>query len=136
MLIDAPKEVELTPSERCFYVAKELLAVVSEIDDIYAELSETITTCEQKTQDLLHEIEFSNFNASEGCGLAKKIKAIRHERREAKNQRESIAHFKQFADNHKNMPVTLAKLLASMKQTKQIQEKRVYVPRCPDGEED
>jgi hypothetical protein len=129
MLIDAPKELELKPSERCFYVVKELLALTSEIDDIHAALNDTITLCDQKTQDVLHEMEFNPFSASEGYAFAKQLQAIRKERRDAKNQKEYIVHFKKFADDHKNLPVVLSRMLHSMKQVRQTQEARTYTPK-------
>ena len=113
-------------------MVKELLALVSEIDDIHTELLDEITACDQKTQDVLHEIELTSFSASGGDGFDRRIKAIRQARREAKNQRELIAQFKKFSDDHKNLPVLLARILQSMKQVKQTQEARVYTPKAAD----
>lgn len=132
MFVDVPKEVELSHADRAFAVVKEMLALASEIDEIHAALTDDITVADRQTQDILHEIEFGNFNAVEGYHLAKKIQQVRQSRREAKNQREAIAYFKKFADDHKNTPVLLAKILQQMKQVKQNQETRVYTPRTQD----
>lgn len=53
-------------------------------------LEQQLSESDQEILDLLHYIEFYDFNACEGYKLAKKLKNIRLKRRNAKNQLEAI----------------------------------------------
>lgn len=64
-------------------------------------------------QDILHTIENDNFNASDGYKLAKKIKNLRGERRQVKNQLELINEFQNNSNkliNNNNRKILISNL--------------------------
>jgi hypothetical protein len=81
------------------------------------------------TQDLLHEIELSNFNSVEGYKLSKRLKDIRNRRRVVKNNLEILQLFKDFSDKNKSTPIILFKLVTAMKTLREEQSERIYHPR-------
>ena len=74
-----------------------LLSAINQINQYEEqgeELSSKLSELDIKTQDILHYIENENFNASQGCILAKKIKELRIERRIIKNKLQLLNLFR------------------------------------------
>lgn len=65
---------------------RQLLDIYDSIVTEYESLKQQHSEIEALQQDLLHEIENTNFNACEGYMLAKRIKDVRATRREIKNE--------------------------------------------------
>jgi hypothetical protein len=97
-------------------------SVFKEYDRIYNKVNEL----DYATQDVLHTIENSKFDASTGYRLARKIKDIRNERRVLKNEIETldiiIPLIKSMKDKTKNVRTMLDEKITS-------QHNWVYKPR-------
>lgn len=115
--------------EELIKTIKAFAEILNDIDNVWSELHEKLKQYELESNDLLHEIELTNFNACEGYILAKKLKEVRQRRREVKNKQEILQYVKDFAANNKNLIITLYKLAKSMEEKLDIQQNRVYVPR-------
>lgn len=122
--------------QTCKY-AVELKQLFNEISDEYNRLYLEIGKCDLKQQDLLHEIENCNFNASQGYRLAKELKEIREKRREVKNDFTIIEMIKKDFVNRYNQQ--LSKVLDSVMQKNnkldQLTEDKVYINRINDDGE-
>jgi hypothetical protein len=119
-------------SARIYMAIKEFKYIIEQLEQYNDEIFGTITQCDRKTQDILHEIEFHKFNACGGYTLAKRIKETREIRRSARNEKEIIQYFKKFSDENKNLTIKLSNILCSMKQMKKRQEDRVYTPKIQE----
>lgn len=84
---------------------------------------------EGEIQDILHEIEFTKFDACRGYQLSKQIQEARQRRRYMKEQLEALKPLKDFLDNNKQLKISLFKVLSSMEKTVEHQRNRMYTPR-------
>jgi len=65
---------------------KELVGAVEEVESRFRVLCEAESQVDKEITDLLHLIEFENFNAAEGYCLSQQLKEARQRRREIKNE--------------------------------------------------
>jgi hypothetical protein len=77
-------------------------------------------------QDVLHKIEFDNFNAAEGYCLAKQIKDIRNDRRIYKNELETLQSLKMQLSPVMN---TVKEVKNNIIKLEKKQKERIYKPR-------
>lgn len=70
--------------------ADELRKAMKLVPEQIKRLEKEINICDQETQDLLHLIEFSSFNASEGYYLCKDLQITRQKRRQCKDELEGL----------------------------------------------
>lgn len=87
------------------------------------------TEADQKTQDILHTLEFDSRGYHDGAKLAREMAAIRQARRAAKNaiaQRQPIMDWK--AQNDRAIH-SLEKLLGEVRRAERSTEGRTYSPR-------
>lgn len=98
------------------------------------EIKETIRRCEGRQQDILHEFEFSILSRKQRDILAKELKDIRVERRNAKNILELLEPFSQQAKTKSSLCSMLASVANRVREVKKEQEERVYGPRDKNGE--
>jgi hypothetical protein len=113
---------------------QNFVSLITSIEDEWKLLADNINKTELEIIDIEHEIELSNFNAQKGYMLAKEIQTVRRERRTWKNYREIMGPLKQFADAHKQLEITMWKVLKGMREAKQTQQARVYTPRVRKDE--
>jgi hypothetical protein len=106
--------------------------------NIYKSIEEDINTYDielRKTegylQDIMHIIENENFNASEGYKLSKMIKDARIERRDLKNEIETLNILKKtyIQMSKKQLNKTSESIKEKDKQLGELKEKKIYVPR-------
>ena len=69
---------------------KELFNYATKLDKEYKELSHKESQIDCTINDILHYIEFNNFNACQGYKLANMLKQYRIERREIKCEKQQI----------------------------------------------
>ena len=98
------------------------------------EIKETIRRCEGRQQDILHEFEFSILSRKQRDILAKELKDIRIERRNAKNILELLEPFSQQAKTKSSLCSMLASVANRVREVKKEQEERVYGARDKNGE--
>lgn len=97
------------------------------------ELKETIRRLEGRQQDILHEFEFSVLSRKQRDILAKELKDVRIERRNAKNILELIEPFSQQTKTKSSLASSLTAVANRVRDVKKEQEERVYGPRDKDG---
>jgi hypothetical protein len=106
--------------------------------NIYKNIEEDLNTYDielRKTegylQDVMHIIENENFNASEGYKLSKMIKDARIQRRDLKNEIETLNILKKtyIQMSKKQLSKTSENIQEKDKQLAELKEKTVYVPR-------
>lgn len=93
-------------------------------------ICDEIRKADQETQDILHEIELTRFNAYEGYELTKKLQEVRQRRRRLKNEKEALKDIKEFYDNNKKLEIDLFKVLSKTRSNISYMENRVYVPKA------
>ena len=97
------------------------------------ELKENIRRLEGRQQDILHEFEFSVLSRKQRDILAKELKDVRIERRNAKNILELIEPFSQQTKTRSALASSLTAVANRVREVKKEQEERVYGPRGKDG---
>jgi hypothetical protein len=108
----------------------EFARLLDSLDAIWSELTDQLSKADLEQQDLLHYLENTRFNASEGYRIAKEIAIVRERRRKVKDFGELIHSFRDtFYCNNKNLPIALFRSLTKLKQLRETQESRVYMPR-------
>lgn len=89
-----------------------------------------------KQQDLLHRLEWSNFNASEGFKLARELKDIRVERRRCYNENEVLKPLYDYLSGKGKMKEQLDKIVGECRQAERRIESKKYTPRYSDNDFD
>lgn len=79
----------------------KIRSLVSQINNETEILKKELKKVENVQLDLLHKIEGTNFNASEGYALAYSLKITRNKRREIKNM---LANLEIIEELNKNIP--------------------------------
>jgi sulfur relay (sulfurtransferase) DsrC/TusE family protein len=101
------------------------------INKEHKELLEDIEQMQLEQEDLLHEIELSNLNASEIAKVMKRLKELRKNRRIFKNDLEVLNLVKNFTDKYNNKFITneIVMLIKEINKKREQQENRKYKPR-------
>ena len=94
-----------------------------------AVLKGILDRCESRQQDILHEIEFSMLSRKQRDILAKEIKNVRIERRNAKMLLELIEPFSHLVKSKSSSATFMASLGTKVKNILAEQESRVYSPK-------
>lgn len=89
--------------------------------------------CEDRQQDILHELEFSKLSRRERNLLAKELKDVRLERRYVKALIELIEPFSQLVKSKSGAPSTISSVATRIRDIKEQQAARTYAPREDDG---
>lgn len=89
---------------------------------------EEIAQLENEIQDLLHILEFTKFNASEGYKLSKQLQTARQERRKLKNENELLSGLCKIFVKIKPQINNLNAVIGDIRNFKETQSKRTY--RC------
>lgn len=93
------------------------------IENDWKFLNSELSRLDKMQDDLLHQIEFQNFNAAQGYKLAKVLKTVRNQRRIVKNEIE-IFH------SLRNITRTCFKRLeSSVRAKKRNHQKAIYHPK-------
>lgn len=115
--------------------AEDILEVLKQfiegVDKEYNNLIEELRIKDLEQQDLLHELEISNLNASEMAKVAKRLKQTRLDRRTLKNDFERVKIIKHFTDKQidRNLLGEVKTLLNELGSLKSRQENSKYKPR-------
>lgn len=106
--------------------AKRFSNLYQDLKGEYSSLVEENKISDAMIQDLLHSIEFENFNVVQGYKLAKQIKDIRIQRRELKNEFEAMQSLYSFIQPMINKIEQADKRVDKILET---QKRRIYTPR-------
>ena len=86
-------------------------------------IKDVLKRCDNRQQDILHEIEFARLSRREYNIISKELKDVRVERRNAKNLIELLEPFSQ---NNKYTATELTRLANKVRAVKEEQDSRVY----------
>lgn len=89
--------------------------------------------CEDRQQDILHELEFSKLSRRERNLRAKELKEIRLERRYIKAVIELIEPFSQLVKSKSAAPSSISSIATRVREIREQQEARTYGPREDDN---
>lgn len=101
----------------------------------YNAMCELKTWCEDKTQDILHELELVQHTHNERGRLAKELAEVRRKRRDAKDTIEVLDPLIQWVGNHKKEMDALTKVLGEMRRADNRRENRLYYKRAEGNHE-
>jgi hypothetical protein len=79
--------------DKFYELTNRLYSIIKKSQVIKAEYHVKIAQCDKATQDILHFIEFTNFNTDKKIELVDTVKKVREERRYLKNEVELLANF-------------------------------------------
>lgn len=123
---------ELTDT-KALYIIEQFIYLMNSIESTYQHNLDEITLAELETTDLEHEIEFTNFGASDGFKIYKQFQEVRRRRRIHKNQNEVLRYFRKFASTHTELKGELKQLVGHMNNMRKEQKERVYNARVLKG---
>ncbi|GAB6170573.1 hypothetical protein JCM15765_00510 [Paradesulfitobacterium aromaticivorans] len=108
---------------------KNFLDILNTIEKDWGSWVDELKRCEEETQDLLHEIELTKFDASRGYRLCRDLQEVRQRRRQLKDEMDVARVLKEFLDINKQLKINLFKVLTSMERVEEGQGRRMYTPR-------
>jgi len=110
---------------------EEIKNIINSIEDNIKLLNKEIYTLQGKQEDLLHVLENEKFNASDGYKLAKMIQELRAERRNKKNELQTLEILKNNLTNNMNKRITeLFDMIFKVRESQiEAKRERIYKPR-------
>jgi len=115
--------------------AEQLLEIYNNIDLDVDRLTKEVKIANLFNLDMLHEIEFTNFNACEGYKLAKQIRENQLFRRQSKYELETLIILKKFIDlNIGSLNKTRKNIIDKDTSYRYNIENKIYNPRVADKE--
>ena len=120
---------QMNLSDESITILENFYGLLHGLGKEYVALREELSTSNLEQQDLLHEFELSPLSASERSIIAGKLIEVRKRRRQIDNAIKIIGPAVKFCDEHKNLVVTLYRLIHAMRKTKDGLASRQYTPR-------
>lgn len=111
------------------FAASQLAHILNQVPDQIERLKKEIQLCDLETTDLLHLIELSSFNASDGYGLARDLQLTQQQRRKCKNELESLTSFYAKSQKSRTMKQQSDVINTLVEQRKQSLADKQYSPR-------
>lgn len=109
---------------------EEAIELISQLPKRYELNNQHIEYCDRKMQDLLHKIEFTDFNAFEGYKLAKELQDIRRLRRKYKDENKETKPVCDKLKKYENITNDLHSALVNIRKIKGSMENRQYQERA------
>lgn len=105
-------------------ILKYTLTFFQDIDKRLSELNNKQSEWDIKQDELLHYIENHNLDAVKSCKIIKKLKYVREERRQVKNEIDVIRSLKDtFVDKYKNKFIE-KDLIQALKNLKELEQRK------------
>ena len=111
----------------------EIIQALQAVRDVYINFpkrydlsKEELQKIEWEIQDILHIVELSNFNASEGFKWAKELQRLRKARRALKDELESLEKVKEFLAFPKPTEKVVNKTIGDLRGIESRKENRTY----------
>lgn len=117
---------------------KQVESILRFFDTVVGQYNEMIDTkdwCENKTQDLLHELELVPHSFNERGKMAKELSEVRQKRRSAKDGIEMLNPLVDWCGKHKSSIDALTRVLGEMRKTCEKQANRLYYKRADGSHE-
>lgn len=112
-----------------FQALTDFVDVMENAEKTFKQLYDRVGELERETSDLLHDFEFDKFYRTEGHRKARRLQAVRQERRAAKNTMELLYPLKEFARNNRQLRGNVKRIIKEIERVAAEQEARVYKPR-------
>ena len=112
-------------------ILKFLESAVKERDAHYT----TMHWCEDKTQDIMHELELLPNNYHERARLATELAEVRQRRRAAKDMYERLTPLVEWCDKQRAAVNALTRVLGEMRKIDEKQANRLYYKRADGNHE-
>ena len=97
----------------------ELKRVLKEVERDEKELNNNLSNFDKEITDILHQIEFGGYNASQGAILTKSLREVLRKRREVKDRNILV----------NKMRGKISSAIKSAEDTNKYLERRTYKPR-------
>lgn len=97
----------------------ELRRVLKEVERDEKELNNSLSNFDKEITDILHQIEFGGYNASQGAILTKSLREVLRKRREVKDRNILV----------NKMRDKISSAIKSAEDTNKYLERRTYRPR-------
>ena len=97
----------------------ELKRVLKEVERDEKELNNNLSNFDKEITDILHQIEFGGYNASQGAVLTKSLREVLRKRREVKDRNILV----------NKMRDKIGSAIKSAEDTNKYLERRTYKPR-------
>jgi hypothetical protein len=116
-------------SREAMDVISKFLYLANNIGSTYRTNCEDIGIADAETQDYLHALRFSKFDACKGYKLAKELQIVQQRRGELKDTNYILKFAKDFVEDNPSTIESIRVLMNQMNQAKKFQVERVYRPR-------
>lgn len=107
-------------------IALTIRDTIRDLPKRYSLNSERISETEKETDDLMHLLELTKFNAVEGYKISKQLQTIRQERRILKDENDLLRPMIHELKNMKNKLNTWDNILGNIRREKARKENRYY----------
>ncbi|MFE8704113.1 hypothetical protein ACFYKX_26450 [Cytobacillus sp. FJAT-54145] len=111
----------------------EIINALQAVRDVYINFpkryelnQEALKKLESEIQDILHIIEFTNFNAAHGYKWAKELKRLREERRALKEELELLEPVRDFLSFPKPTEKNISRIIGDVRNIEGRQSNRSY----------
>lgn len=105
-------------------ILKMVLQLFQSIDKRQEELSKEQSVADSKQDEILHYIEIHNLNAATRCKVISLLKKVREERRQIKNELDTIRSLKDsFIDKYKSKFIE-KDIIIALKNLKELEERK------------
>lgn len=119
----------------CITDLENILRILHDVRVDYLAAQEELKLCDDKTQDILHDLEIVEHTYYERANLAKELVGIRRQRREAKDATETLEPFAVWIMKNANVIKELQQILGQMRRQDERHANRIYFRRTdPKGE--
>lgn len=114
---------------------EDVLAVLKQAASNHKDAMEAEKWCDDKTQDLLHELELVPHTYHECSGIAKELAAVRRKRRQAKDAHELLGPLVKWIGAQKTAIDALTRVLGEMRKIDEKRDNRLYYRRADGSHE-
>ena len=111
----------------------DLIRTIKDVDDEWSQSCTEQRECEDKQNDILHDLELVEHTHNERGRIAKDLAEIRRKRRTAKDHYELLQPLVSWAAQYQNAIHALERVLGDMRKIEEKQKNRIYRKRT-DGE--
>lgn len=115
----------MTPSEDIGMFLSFLRDSELEIEAAKQNLAEA----EMETQDILHAVEFGDYNGRKTASITKALQEVRLKRRSAKDILETYEPILRWSSEQKEVIKSLERLLGEVRKSERRHQNRIYIPR-------
>lgn len=114
---------------------EDVLAGLKRAEEAHKEAMAAEKWCDDKTQDLLHELELVPHTYHERSGIAKELASVRRQRRKAKDAHELLGPLVKWIGAQKSAIDAMTRVLGEMRKIDEKRDNRLYYRRADGNHE-